>query len=92
MTDEAPLDANVVARILRRATDLERMGEVDHPTDGITETSLIAAAEEVVLPVEAVRRSIAYERLGPMRQPRLGNRQAGPAHVDAEDGIEGPAE
>jgi hypothetical protein len=92
MTDDVPLDANVVARILRRATDLERVGAVDDPTDGISETSLIAAAEEVGLSVDAVRRAIAYERLGPIPEPRLGDRLLGPAHVYADGEIGAPAD
>jgi hypothetical protein len=66
MTDQAPLDANVVGRILRRASDLERAGDVHDEAATIAESSLIAAAEEVGLSVEAVRRSIAVERLGPL--------------------------
>lgn len=92
MSDEAPLDANVVARILRRASDLERMREVDDPADGIAETSLIAAAEEVGLSADSVRRSIAYERLGPIPEPRRGDRLLGPAHVYADGEIGAPAD
>ena len=92
MTDEGPLDANVVAKILRRASDLERRREVDDPTDGIAETSLIAAAEEVGLSADAVRRSIAYERLGPVPKPRPGDRLLGPAHVYADEEIGTPAD
>ena len=92
MTDEGPLDANVVAKILRRASDLERLGEVDDPTGGIAETSLIAAAEEVGLSADAVRRSIAYERLGPVPEPRRGDRLLGPAYVYADEEIGTPAD
>ena len=92
MTDDAPLDANVVARILRRAGELERVGEVGDPTGGIAETSLIAAAEEVGLSADAVRRSIAYERLGPTPEPHLGDRLLGPAQVFADSEIDAPAD
>jgi hypothetical protein len=91
MTDEAPLDAQVVARILRRASDLERRGEQRDPADGIAEESLIAAAEEVGLSVDAVRRSIAVERLGPAPVPRLGDRIVGPSPVYVDGQIDAPA-
>ena len=64
MTDQAPLDAKVVARILRRAGDLERSGGDQDEASTIAEASLIAAAEEVGMSADAVRRSIAVERLG----------------------------
>ncbi len=37
MTDQAPLDAKVVARILRRAGDLERAGEAQDEAGTIAE-------------------------------------------------------
>ena len=82
MTD-APLDAKVVARILRRAGDLERSGDVHDEARTIAESSLIAAAEEVGLSVDAVRRSIAVERLGPIPVARPGDRIVGPSQVYA---------
>ncbi len=78
---------NVVERILRRAGDLERMREAQDPDAGIAEASLIAAAAEVGLSVDAVRRSIAFERLGPVPEPRFGDRILGPAHVYADSEI-----
>ena len=64
VTDQALFDARVVARILRRASDFERTSDVQDEAGMIAEASLIAAAEEVGLSVDAVRRSIAVERLG----------------------------
>ncbi|MGZ4768581.1 MAG: hypothetical protein ACXVLX_07875 [Ilumatobacteraceae bacterium] len=92
MTDDGPLDSTVVERILRRASDLERLREVDDAGAGIAETSLIAAAEEVGLSVEAVRRSIAFERLGPTPEPQFGDRLLGPAQVYADSEIGAPAD
>jgi hypothetical protein len=90
MTD-APLDAKVVARILRRAGDLERAGETQDDAGAIAEASLIAAAEEVGLSVDAVRRSIAVERLGPLPVARPGDRILGPSHVYADGEVDAPA-
>jgi hypothetical protein len=91
MTDQAPIDAKVVARILRRAGDLERTGVHDE-TSTIAEASLIAAAEEVGLSVDAVRRSIAIERLGPLPAGRRGDRIVGPSQVYADGEVDVPAD
>jgi hypothetical protein len=91
MTD-APLDAKVVARILRRAGDLERAGDVHDEAGTIAEASLIAAAEEVGLSVEAVRRSIAIERLGALPVSHPGDRIVGPSHVYADGEVDAPAD
>jgi len=88
MTDPVPLDAQVVARILRRAGDLERHPVSDDSPGVIAESSLIAAAEEVGLSADAVRRSIAVERLGPPPATRRGDRLIGPAQVSADAEIE----
>ena len=90
MTDQAPLDAKVVARILRRAGDLERSGG-DQEASTIAEASLIAAAEEVGMSADAVRRSIAVERLGPLPIARPGDRILGPSHVYADGEVDVPA-
>ena len=90
MTD-APLDAKVVARILRRAGDLERTGDVQDEAGTIAEASLIAAAEEVGLSVDAVRRSIAVEKLGPLPVARPGDRILGPSQVYADGEVDVPA-
>jgi hypothetical protein len=92
MTDQAPLDAKVVARILRRAGDLERAGDVQDEGGTIAEASLIAAAEEVGLSVDAVRRSIAVERLGPVPVARRGDRILGPSQVYADGEVDVPAD
>ncbi|MEY2416970.1 MAG: hypothetical protein QOH53_2304 [Ilumatobacteraceae bacterium] len=57
----------------------------------IAEASLIAAAEEVGLSVDAVRRSIAVERLGPLPVARYGDRILGPAQVYADGEVDAPA-
>ena len=92
MTDQAPLDAKVVARILRRAGDLERTGDVYDEAGTIAEASLIAAAEEVGLSVDAVRRSIAVERLGPPPVARPGDRILGPSQEYADGEVDLPAD
>jgi len=92
MTDPAPLDAQVVARILQRAGDLERHRSSDEDPGVIAESSLIAAAEEVGLSADAVRRSIAVERLGPLPRARPSDRVLGPAQVCADGEIEAPAD
>jgi hypothetical protein len=91
VTDHAPIDASVVARILRRAGDIEGT-EGPHDDSGkIAEESLIAAAEEVGLSADAVRRSIAVERLGPLPAPRHGDRIVGPSQVHADGEVAVPA-
>lgn len=92
MTDQAPLDAKAVARILRRAGDLERAGESQDEAGTIADDSLIAAAEEVGLSGDAVRRSIAVERLGPLPLARPGDRILGPSHVYADGEADVPAD
>ena len=91
MTDQAPLDARVVARILRRAGDLERAGDAQDEAGMIAEASLIAAAEEVGLSVDAIRRSIAIERLGPLPAARAGDRILGPSQVYADGEVDASA-
>ena len=91
MTDQAPFDAKVVARILRRAGDLERTWGRQDEAGTIAEASLLAAAEEVGLSVDAVRRSIAVERLGPPPVARPGDRIMGPSQVYADGEVDVPA-
>ena len=88
MTDHAPIDAKVVARILRRAGDLERAGETPDESGTIAEQSLLAAAEEVGLSVDAVRRSIAVERLGPPPAAHHGDRLVGRSQVYADGEVD----
>ena len=92
MTDQAPIDSKVVARILRRAGDLERTTEEPDEAGTIAEASLIAAAEEVGLSVDAVRRSIAIERLGPLPVTHAGDRIVGPSQVHADGEVDAPAD
>ena len=92
MTDQAPFDAKVVARILRRAGDLERRCDRQDEAGRIGEASLLAAAEEVGLSVEAVRRSIAVERLGPPPVARPGDRIMGPSQVYVDGEVDVPAD
>ncbi len=91
MTEHVLLDASAVARILRRAGEIERAGDVDDDAGQMHEASLIAAAEEVGLSVDAVRRSIAVERLGPPPAQRRGDRLLGPSQVYVDGEVEVPA-
>src|SRR4051794_15598060 len=91
MTEHVLLNASAVARILRRAGELERATEVDDGSGAIAEASLIAAAEEVGLSVDAVRRSIAVERLGPAPAGRRSDRILGPTQVYVDAEVDAPA-
>ena len=57
--------------------------------DGIDADTLVAAAAEVGIPEQAVRRSLALERLGP--PPADGGRVLGAAVVVVEDELHGDA-
>src|SRR3954454_5123710 len=92
MRSETHLDRAAMARIIRRAGELADSEINDDAEDTITETSLIAAAEEVGLPVIAVRRSLAAERLGPSAEPQFGDRLVGPAVVAVVSEIAGAAD
>ena len=91
MSKEGPLQTQVVARILRRATEMEGRDADVSSDNGIAEDLLIEAAEEVGMSVTAVRRSIALERLGPVPAPRLGDRIVGPSSVYAEGQVDAGA-
>ena len=91
MTEHVLLDASAVARVLRRASELERAGEGEDDAGLMHEASLIAAAQEVGLSVDAVRRSIAVERLGPPPPHRRGDRLLGPSQVYVDGEVEVPA-
>ncbi len=52
---------------------------------------MIAAVEEVGISIEAVRRSIAIDRLGPLPATHVGDRLLGPAVVVVDDEIPGSA-
>jgi hypothetical protein len=91
MSDQPSIDAKVVARILRRASDLERTTGGDDEAGTIAEASLIAAAAEVGMSVDAVRRSIAIERLGPLPVTHAGDRIVGPSQVHVDGEVAAPA-
>ncbi len=92
MTDHPPIDSKVVARILRRAGDLESTSVSQDDAGSIAEASLIAAAEEIGMSVEAVRRSIAIERLGPPPAAHAADRIVGPSQVHADGVVDAPAD
>ncbi|MEO1063069.1 MAG: hypothetical protein AAFZ07_16785 [Actinomycetota bacterium] len=80
--DESALD-----RIIRRAQELDE----DRSTEGIDEESLVAAASEVGISPEAMRESMAIERLGPGPRRQVADRLVGPRRVVAERRIARPA-
>ena len=84
-----PLDRDVVTRVLRRASELADDGTP--PVDGIDEEALVEAADEVGIPVDAVRRAIAVERLGPAPGGRLGDVVLGRSIVVVDAELPGPA-
>ncbi len=90
MDDEEVLDSVVVERILRRASELSstRTTGTD-PSSGVSAAALLAAAEEVGLPIAAVRRSIAIEQLGPLPAARRSDRIVGRRIVVVDDEIRG---
>ena len=66
MEASVPLDRDAVRRVLRRATTLDDgdalvLADVD---DRIDADTLVAAAAEVGIPEEAVRRALTVEQLG----------------------------
>ncbi len=79
---ERNLSASQVERILRRATELadEELDEAG----GISESALIAAAEEAGIPAAAVRRAIAIERLGDPPPRQRVDRLVGPRVVTVD--------
>lgn len=80
--DPAPLDRRAVERVLRRASELSPT-PVD-PGDAIDEAVLLAAAQDAGLPVPAVRRALAIERLGDPPATSALDRLAGPRRVVAD--------
>jgi len=91
MREEVHLDRAAVARIIRRASELAGPESGDDPAGTIEEAALIAAAHEVGLPVIAVQRSLATERLGDVPVPRFADRLLGPGVVAVDDEIAGSA-
>lgn len=90
MADEEVLDRVVVDRILRRANEISvaASGPSD-PSAGVSTAALLAAAEEVGLPLAAVRRSIAIEQLGEPPAHRRGDRILGRRVVYVDDEMNG---
>jgi hypothetical protein len=84
---ERTLDHDTVGRVLRRASDLVDVGlDALPPPSGVSERALVEAAAEVGIPLSAVRRALAIERLDPLPRPKVGDRFVGAAvvAVDAE--------
>jgi hypothetical protein len=84
---ERTLDHDTVGRVLRRASDLADGAPSSIPLfGGVSEEALVAAASEVGIPVAAVHRALAVERLDPLPKHRAGDRIVGAAvvAVDAE--------
>ena len=80
--DAAPLDRAAVTRVLRRASELSELyPDADGDVDVIDERALVAAATEVGITADAVRRAIAVERLGPPPSTDLGDRLVGAGTV-----------
>lgn len=79
------LDRDDVSRILARAQEIESRPESDDVTSGIEPEALIAAASEVGIDPNAVRDSLAIERLTvDVDEPRRLDRIAGPNSVVVE--------
>lgn len=76
------LDAELVQRVLRRASKLTP-AHLDEPTLelAIDEAVLVEAAGEVGIPEDAVRRALAWERLPGTPRRRALDALVGPAHL-----------
>ena len=86
------IDHAMVARIVRRASELAGP-DTDHDhRRGISRDALLAAAQEVGIPAVVVLRSIALERLGPQPVPHVADRFVGAALVAVDDEIAGSAD
>ena len=91
MEASAPLDRDAVRRVLRRATTLAdgepaQLADVEERIDADT---LVAAAAEVGIPEDAVRRAITLEQLG--TRPDRHGLVLGPAVVVVDEEIHGSA-
>jgi hypothetical protein len=90
--DAPPLDREAVERVLRRASELADAEPAEMPAvGGIDAAALVAAAAEVGIPADAVRRAIARERLGPPAAAHLGDRLVGAATVVVDGEVPGRA-
>jgi hypothetical protein len=83
------LDRETVTRILRRAEAMAGTDPGDDGEPGVEEAALIAAVEELGAPVEAVRRSLAMERLGPVPPAHVGDHVLGPGLLIVDDEVAG---
>lgn len=90
---ERRLDSSTVARVLRRASQSEiderRLACDADQLTGIVESALLAAADEVGMSVEAVKRSLAVERLGPPPRSRRSDRVFGSLLVSVDGEVGG---
>jgi hypothetical protein len=84
---ERQLDRDAAERVLRRASDFVDDWPDALPLPGsVSEQALLEGAAEVGIPINAVRRALAVERLDPLPRPRAADRFVGAAvvAVDAE--------
>ncbi len=89
---ERTLDHDTVGRVLRRASDLADGGsDALPPPGGVSEQALVEAAAEVGIPLVAVRRALAIERLDPLPRQRAGDRIVGAAVVAVDAEVVGTA-
>jgi hypothetical protein len=82
-------DDEVLDRIIRRAQQLDAGRE---PQGAIDDDALIAAAEEVGISAEAMRESMAIERIGPGPRRRRADKLVGPRRVVVERTVTRPAD
>ncbi len=80
MTDR--LDQEALERVVRRAAELD--AQHGPSVEGVDADAVLAAAEEVGISPEAVRTSLALERLGPPLEPARLDRVVGAREVVAE--------
>ena len=71
------------------ADALEAHDHDDDRDSGVGEAALIAAVEEVGMSIDAVRRSIAIDRLGPLPPAHIGDQLLGPWLVVVDDEVSG---
>jgi hypothetical protein len=84
------LDRDAVRRVLRRATALADVDPVTvEVVDGVDPEALLAAASEVGIPEDAVRRALTVEQLGSPPNGRRG--VLGPVVVVVDDELAGDA-
>src|SRR6478736_7193703 len=84
------LDRDAVRRVLARATVLADVDPVAvEAVDGVAPEALLAAASEVGIPEDAVRRALTVEELGSPPGGRTG--VLGPAVVVVDDELAGDA-